>query len=206
LFQTDTYCSSVILPIGNTSFNLNFFSFSLLFLSVYNILYFLGFVNSFFEVFLTFLFVISNKRKTIDLRQYFRYNLIQTYEMPAAADTNAVKTAMDKENNMSDMDMTPDIYTLVDEEGNEQAFELLDVLDLDDNRYFALIPYYENPEESIEDDGDLVILKSEMVDDEEMMASIDDDEEYERVGAIFLERLDNMFDDEFDGDVEEIDE
>ena len=45
-----------------------------------------------------------------------------------------------------------------------------------------------------------------MVDDEEMMASIDDDEEYERVGAIFLERLDNMFDDEFDGDVEEIDE
>ncbi|MGI5897168.1 MAG: DUF1292 domain-containing protein [Oscillospiraceae bacterium] len=107
---------------------------------------------------------------------------------------------------MSDMDMTPDIYTLVDEEGNEQAFELLDVLDLDDNRYFALIPYYENPEESIEDDGDLVILKSEMVDDEEMMASIDDDEEYERVGAIFLERLDNMFDDEFDGDVEEIDE
>ena len=126
--------------------------------------------------------------------------------MLAAADTNAVKTTMDKENDMSDMDMTPDIYTLVDEEGNEQAFELLDVLDLDDNRYFALIPYYEKPEESIEDDGDLVILKSEMVDDEEMMASIDDDEEYERVGAIFLERLDNMFDDEFDGDVEEIDE
>lgn len=126
--------------------------------------------------------------------------------MSAAADTNAVKTTMDKENDMSDMDMTPDIYTLVDEEGNEQAFELLDVLDLDDNRYFALIPYYEKPEESIEDDGDLVILKSEMVDDEEMMASIDDDEEYERVGAIFLERLDNMFDDEFDGDVEEIDE
>ena len=54
--------------------------------------------------------------------------------MSAAADTNAVKTTMDKENDMSDMDMTPDIYTLVDEEGNEQAFELLDVLDLDDNR------------------------------------------------------------------------
>lgn len=107
---------------------------------------------------------------------------------------------------MSDMDMTPDIYTLVDEEGNEQAFELLDVLDLEDDRYFALIPYYENPEESLEDDGDLVILKSEMVDGEELMASIDDDEEYERVGAIFLERLDNMFEDEFESDVEETDE
>lgn len=106
---------------------------------------------------------------------------------------------------MSDMEMTPDIYTLVDEEGNEQAFELLDVMELEDDRYFALIPY-ENPEESLEDDGDLVILKSETVDDEEMMATIEDDEEYERVGAIFLERLDNMFEDEFDHNVEETDE
>ncbi len=107
---------------------------------------------------------------------------------------------------MSNMEMTPDIYTLVDEEGNEQAFELLDVMELDDNRYFALIPYYENPEELLEDDGDLVVLKSELVDGEEMMATIEDDEEYERVGAIFLERLDNMYDDEFDQDVEETDE
>lgn len=107
---------------------------------------------------------------------------------------------------MSDMEMTPDIYTLVDEEGNEQAFELLDVMEPEDDRYFALIPYYENPEESLEDDGDLVILKSETVDDEEMMATIEDDEEYERVGAIFLERLDNMFEDEFDHNVEETDE
>ena len=39
-----------------------------------------------------------------------------------------------------------------------------------------------------------------------MMATIDDDEEYERIGAIFLERLDNMFEDEFDQETEEIDE
>ena len=47
--------------------------------------------------------------------------------MSAAADTNAVKTTMDKENDMSDMDMTPDIYTLVDEEGNEQALSLIHI-------------------------------------------------------------------------------
>lgn len=107
---------------------------------------------------------------------------------------------------MNEMDMTPDIYTLIDEEGNEQAFELLDVMDLEDQRYFALIPYFEKPEESLEDDGDLVILKSEMVDGEEMMASINDDEEYEKVGALFLERLDNTFEDNMDEDVEETDE
>jgi len=106
---------------------------------------------------------------------------------------------------MNDMEMTPDIFTLIDEEGNEQAFELLDVLEVEDNRYFALIPYYENPEESLEDDGDLIVLKSEIVDGEELMASIEDDEEYERIGALFLERLDKMFDEEFEP-VEEIEE
>ena len=94
------------------------------------------------------------------------------------------------------MDYTPDIYTLIDEEGNEQAFELLDVLETEDEqRYFALIPYFESPEDSLDDDGDMVILKSQIVDGEEMMASIDDDEEYERIGNLFLERLSEMFED-----------
>ncbi len=97
------------------------------------------------------------------------------------------------------MELNPDIYTLVDEEGTEQAFELLDVLEIDDQRYFALIPYFETAEESLDDDGDLVVLKSEIVDGEEMMASIDDDDEYEKIGNIFLERLSDIFEEEFDG-------
>lgn len=97
------------------------------------------------------------------------------------------------------IEFNPDLYTLVDEEGTEQTFELLDILEMDGQRYFALIPYFETPEESLDDDGDLVVLKSEMVDGEEMMASIDDDDEYERIGNIFLERLSDIFDEEFDG-------
>lgn len=90
----------------------------------------------------------------------------------------------------------PEIYTLEDEEGNELTFELLDTLDLDDDRYYALMPYFENAEDLVDDDGELVILKEEIVDGEPMMASIDDDEEYDRVGAIMLERISKMFDDE----------
>ncbi|MDF2566738.1 MAG: hypothetical protein K0R90_194 [Oscillospiraceae bacterium] len=100
------------------------------------------------------------------------------------------------------IEYTPDIYTLIDEEGNEQAFELLDAMELDGQRYFALIPYFESPEDSLEDDGDMVILKSQIVDDEEMMASIDDDEEYEKVGNLFLDRLADMFEEEMSGDSE----
>lgn len=97
-----------------------------------------------------------------------------------------------------DFDYTPDIYTLVDEEGNEQQFELLDVMELDGNRYFALLPYFEDAEEALNSDGDLVVLKAEMVDGEELMASIDDDDEYDRVGNLFLEKLASMYEDEME--------
>lgn len=98
-------------------------------------------------------------------------------------------------------EFNPDIYTLVDEEGVEQTFELLDVMELDGERYFALIPYYEDPDSIVDDDGDLIILKSEMDEnDEELMISIDDDEEYQRVGNIFLEKLSDIFEEELDGE------
>ncbi len=89
---------------------------------------------------------------------------------------------------------TPDLYTLVDEDGNEQTFEMLDVMEVDDQRYFALIPYQADPESMIEDDGELVILKSDMVDGEEMLVSIEDDDEFDRIGELFLKRLDEIYD------------
>lgn len=102
------------------------------------------------------------------------------------------------EEEFDDMDYSPDIYTLVDEEGVEQEFELLDILDIEDERYFALLPYFENADEAVQDSADLVVLKAEMVNGEEMMMTIDDDKEYERVGNIFLEKLANMYEDELE--------
>ena len=47
-----------------------------------------------------------------------------------------------------------------------------------------------------------MVLTSEIVDGEEMMASIDDDDEYERIGNMFIDRLNKLFDGEFDEDEE----
>ena len=96
-------------------------------------------------------------------------------------------------NEMELNDYSPEIYTLTDDEGNEQSFELIDTYEDGDNRYYAMIPYYENPEDLIQNNGELVILKSDYVDDEEMLVTIDSDEEYERIGNIFLERLEDMY-------------
>lgn len=96
-----------------------------------------------------------------------------------------------------EMEYNPDLYTLVDEEGVEQTFELLDVMEVDDDRYFALMPYYEDPEDILNDTAELIVLKSQIDEnDEELMISIDDEEEYQRIGEMFLEKLSAYFDGE----------
>ena len=97
--------------------------------------------------------------------------------------------------NENEINYTPDLYTLVDEKGEEQTFEFLDAMELDGERYYALTPYYPNAEDLLSDDGELTILKSEFEGDEELMVSIEDDEEFERIASIFLERIENIFDD-----------
>ncbi len=95
---------------------------------------------------------------------------------------------------ISEEDYNPDIYHLIDEEGVEQAFELLDIMEHKGQSYFALTPFYENEEDYIDDDGDLIILKSEMDEnDDEVMVSIDDEDEYQEVGALFIEKLTDFF-------------
>lgn len=101
-------------------------------------------------------------------------------------------------------EFTPDLFTLEDEDGNEQVFELLDVLEYEDNTYYALVPYYGEDEDALaQDDGEFVILKTEEVDGEEMLVSIEEDAEYETIGNKFLERLNEIYGDDEEEDDDE---
>ena len=102
--------------------------------------------------------------------------------------------------NEEEISFTPDLYTLVDENGEEQTFELLGAMEYEGERYYALTPYYPNAEDLLNDNGELTILKSEFVDNEEMMVSIEDDDEFEKIAEIFLERIEVMFDEPEDED------
>lgn len=86
----------------------------------------------------------------------------------------------------------PIIYTLTDQEGTKQKFELLDSMDVDNQTYYAVIPYYEEPDEVSSEYEELVVLKSVYEGNEELWATIDDDDEYERIGNIFLEKLNGL--------------
>ena len=93
-----------------------------------------------------------------------------------------------------------DILTLVDEDGTEHEFEVVDSLVTDDNEYFALIPT-ETPENLSSDDGELVILKVVEDNGEEFLEPIEDDDEFEEISEIFMDRLEEYYD--FDAGEEE---
>lgn len=86
-----------------------------------------------------------------------------------------------------------DIVSVLDDEGNEHQFELLDAIETDEGRYVALLPIYSDAESAIEDDGELVIL--EVVNDEgdDLLVPIEDDEVFENIAEIFEERLADLY-------------
>ena len=94
---------------------------------------------------------------------------------------------------MDDMDVmeAPELYTLVDEEGNEKLFELIDVLEEGEKMYFALIPHIENPEELLDGEVELVVLSVVAGEDgTDILEPIESDAEYERIAQLFIDRLD----------------
>jgi uncharacterized protein YrzB (UPF0473 family) len=93
-----------------------------------------------------------------------------------------------------DMDLGPDLITLLDEEGEEHNFEILDSAELDGYNYMALVPVPEKPEDVLDDTGELVILRVVEDDGEEFLEAIEDEDEFNRIGAFFTERLSDTFD------------
>ncbi len=93
-----------------------------------------------------------------------------------------------------DENYNPDIVSVVDEDGVEHTFEELDRIETDDARYVALLPVYDEAEEILEDDGELIILKVSEEDGETYLEPIEDEDEFNEIGNIFEERLSELFD------------
>ncbi len=87
------------------------------------------------------------------------------------------------------------LFTLTDEDGNESQFELIGELELDGCDYLALCPVDSESEED-----EYVILKvTEDENGEELLVTIDDDDEFDKVADAF----EDQFMGEFDLDADE---
>ena len=86
-----------------------------------------------------------------------------------------------------------ELVTVVDEEGVQHQFELIDAIETDDGRYVALLPVYDEAQDIVDDDGELIILEVTEEDGEEVLGPIENDELFDNIAAIFEDRLAELF-------------
>ena len=98
--------------------------------------------------------------------------------------------------NNSEEELSDNIITLTDEEGKESNFELLDLVELDNEEYVVLLPV---DDEESEEPGEVVILKVEDSDDDsdeetESYVSDEDEEPLTKVYEMLKDKFKNEFD------------
>lgn len=86
-------------------------------------------------------------------------------------------------------DFGNDYVVLTDEDGNEVEFEHIDTVEVDGQMYMAFIP----AELAVDEEAEVVILKVVEEDGEEILVSVEDDAEADRVFAIVMERVEDMY-------------
>ena len=91
----------------------------------------------------------------------------------------------------------PDFITVTDEDGNDFELELVDTLEHQGVTYYAMFPAVEADDETGEpkdvdaDDEEygLVIMKTIVENGEELLSTLDSDEELDTVYELFMERF-----------------
>ena len=82
----------------------------------------------------------------------------------------------------------PEFITVTDEDGNDIELELVDVLEHKGITYMAFFPAVLEEDEDSDEDG-LVILKSIQENGEELLSTLDSEEELTEVYELFMAEL-----------------
>ncbi|MGM9612817.1 MAG: DUF1292 domain-containing protein [Butyricicoccus sp.] len=85
-----------------------------------------------------------------------------------------------------------DYVVLTDEDGNEVEFQHIDTVEVDGQTYMAFIP----AELAVDEEAEVVILKVIEEDGEEILASVEDEDEADKIFDIVMERVEDMYEDE----------
>ena len=94
---------------------------------------------------------------------------------------------MSDKNMYDDEEMSEQLITLVDEEGNEHDFELIDYFEFDEQAYAVLVPLNIESQEDAQE-GEAIILRVEKTaEGEEILVNIEDDDEWEKAAGIWME-------------------
>ena len=100
----------------------------------------------------------------------------------------------DMEKDMQNEEYEADLVSLVDEDGNEYDFEVLDEIDYKDGHYYALAPQFDLPDQDIESGSTYMIF--EAVEDEDgqpQLAESDDEDLLDELAEIFENNFDETY-------------
>ncbi len=95
-----------------------------------------------------------------------------------------------------DENYNPEFVSVSDETGNEYVFEVLDRIYTDDGKeYVALVPAEEEDDDDMTENIELIILEATTDEDgDSFLVQIEDDDTYEAIEELFIERLSEFYD------------
>ena len=85
-----------------------------------------------------------------------------------------------------------DIVTLIDDEGVEREFEVLDFIENSQGKFYALMPNFELSDETLNSDDTYFIFEVIEENGEEQLVEVDDDVLLDNLSKEFERRLGNI--------------
>ena len=89
-----------------------------------------------------------------------------------------------------------DLITLIDDEGEEHEFEILDVIDNDEGCFYALLPTFDDPQDEVDSEGTCYIFEAIDEDGEQQLADVEDEELLDRLAEIFEKHFEELYEEE----------
>ncbi|MBS3885889.1 MAG: DUF1292 domain-containing protein [Dethiobacter sp.] len=106
-------------------------------------------------------------------------------------------------------EINDDIVKLLDEEGQEHSFVVLNIIEVKENKYAIMIPVEDELSEL--DEQEAIVFRIDENDGEQMLTVVEEGEEWEAVAEAWeemsrIDEDDEEYDEEADGEDEEYDE
>ena len=86
-----------------------------------------------------------------------------------------------------------DLLTLIDDDGQEHEFEIIDELENDEGHFMALVPTQQDPEDMASDAETYYIFEVVEEDGEEQLQEVEDDALLDKLADIFETRFNEAY-------------
>ena len=89
-------------------------------------------------------------------------------------------------------EFSPDLVSLLTDDGKEIEFEILDTIDYNESTFYVLSPHFDNPSDALNRAFEYYIFEVVNTDGEDKLIEVEDECTAQEVYKIFEERYNNL--------------